>query len=53
MKVQDLIRVLSSMPPEAEVLVGDWNEAHAAPTPLERVELNDSGDVVLEDPDTQ
>lgn len=51
MKVRELIEKLRALPPEATVMVYDWNEDYAAPTPLTSVVFHEATwSVVLEDP---
>ncbi len=52
MTVRDLIETLSTLPPEATVMVGDWNEAYAPPAPLvDMMYYEATQSVVLADPD--
>ena len=47
MKVRELIGRLRQMPPDAEVLLEDWNEQYRDPTELEAATLMFDGTVVL------
>ena len=46
MTAEQLIAELRKLPPGIELLVGDWNEAYRDPTPLTRIDFDETSQTV-------